>query len=183
MARRIALVRFGKRAALVASTAAFLFGTLGVGSAAADQYSNSWSSNDRTGYCGDTSGGYVLAVQQFERSLGSNDDALDDYFGSHTYAGLKKLQAHYGITQDGCAGPVTWDHMRESVHPIVPPDYACPSLKYCSYVYLGHTEQYFNHLQDCAWASYTAGNPVAAPVRQGEDYSFSSSLHGQQCET
>jgi hypothetical protein len=153
-----------------------------IGIAIAGQYSSSWKTNDYVAYCAEQSGGYVLAVQQFERSLGSNKDALDNYWGPHSSAGLKALQRYYRIDDDGCAGPITWSYMRSSLISRCSPGYYCPGPSHR--IFLGYTSQYFHkYASTCEWASYTSNNPVAGPVRQYRYYALDDSLRGYYCKT
>lgn len=166
---------------------AVAFGTAGVFllstmAHAGVQYSNSWKTNDYTGYCAaGQSGGYVLAIQQFERSYGANKDALDNYWGSHSDAGLKALQRYYRITADGCAGPITWSNMRASLISRCSPGYVCLGPAFL--ISLGYTYQYFDKRDpSCSWSSYTNVNPVASPVAQRTYYGFYGSLGGPICQ-
>lgn len=145
------------------------------------QYSDSWKTNDYTGYCAaGQSGGYVLAIQQFERSYGANKDALDNYWGAHSDAGLKALQRFFGITADGCAGPITWSYMRASLINRCRPGYVCFAPSHMAA--LGYTYQYFDKRDyNCSWSSYTNVNPVAGPVKQRTYYGFYGSLGGPIC--
>lgn len=155
---------------------------LGSGQALAAQFNYWWNTNDYVGYCGDQSGGYVLAVQQYERSLGSNKTAEDNYFGPNTYNGLTALQRYYGIPADGCAGPQTWSYMHTSLQSRCAPGYACYPDPNANYVIsLGYTTQYFSYSSGCDWAPFTSGNPVAGPVYQNTYYGFDQRLTGQVC--
>ncbi len=146
---------------------------------AATQFSSSWKTNDYTGCCvANRSGGHVLAIQQFERSYGANKDALDDYWGPHSDAGLKALQRYYRITADGCAGPITWSYMRGSLISRCRPGYVC--FEPTALIALGYTYQYFSKSSyNCSWTSYTNVNPVAGPVRQR---TLLSSVRSAMCE-
>lgn len=69
--------RASARTGCLLMTAAFAL-VLPPGTAVAGQYNNSWDSNAVTGYCGGQTGGYVVAIQQMERSRGTNTTPIDN---------------------------------------------------------------------------------------------------------
>lgn len=56
----------------------------------------------------------MLAIQEAAYSHGSYGAALDNYSGPNTINGVKGLQAYFGLSQDGCAGPATWGRVRQT---------------------------------------------------------------------
>jgi len=107
----IAKVKLSKRIILsCVLTTILVLSTVAI--ASAHPLSHNWQ-GDYVGYCGVTSGGYVLAVQYnlavHNINLGSS--GVDGYFGSYTYNGVKTYQGMHGLSKDGCVGPNTWYNM------------------------------------------------------------------------
>lgn len=78
-----------------------------------------WSiGGDLIGYCGDSAGGWVMAVQGNLithwidlGNYGPYNNGVDGQFGSSTYSGVRTWQDIHGLSVDGCVGPQTWDNM------------------------------------------------------------------------
>jgi peptidoglycan hydrolase-like protein with peptidoglycan-binding domain len=161
----------------VAVVAGFtVLGIQGVSLAGAQPQTNfgSWSTNELSAHCGDTQGGYVLAIQEAACSHGSYGGSLDNYSGPNTINGVKGLQAYFGLAQDGCAGSVTWGHVRayfQYVGP--PPGYVSDGPNYL--IQYGARNQYYSY--DGCWASFAYGS-TASPVASYRYYELSASLVG-----
>ncbi len=150
------------RVVVVAVVAAFtVIGIQGVSLAGAQPQTNfgSWSTNDYAANCGDTQGGYVLAIQEAAYSHGSYGGPLDNYSGPNTINGVKGLQAYFGLSQDGCAGPATWGRVRQYFQYVgPPPGYVSDGPNYV--IQYGARNQYYSY--NGCWASL----PMAAlPAR------------------
>jgi hypothetical protein len=167
----------------VAAALAVVAVALGTDSAlAVTQFSTYWSTNDLTGTCGDQRGGYVVALQLFEHTLGSNPDPIDNIFGVHTDSGLRALQRYYGVTVDGCAGSQTWSKMRGSLLARCAAGYVCyPYPEASHYADLGYGRVYFGKSSSCAWISVMYNVTTAGAVVYGNDYSFDPRLIGKIC--
>ncbi|HEU0131307.1 MAG TPA: peptidoglycan-binding domain-containing protein [Mycobacteriales bacterium] len=72
-----------------------------------------WANNSLTGYCGQTDGGYVVAVQLFLQTYNTYTAPIDGKWGPQSHDALARYQANTGRLQhDGCAGPDTWYDMQ-----------------------------------------------------------------------
>jgi peptidoglycan hydrolase-like protein with peptidoglycan-binding domain len=139
-----------------------------------------WSNNDYTGYCGDTSGGYVALLQVYLMNDGLYPTSykIDDYFGPATQSALLQYQNFYGLQRDGCAGPQTWRTMQNTAY--YRKQLPCSNGSYV-YVYgdggtTDGTGGYF--AIDYLW-SFTTMNDVGGPVVPQYEYAFSHPLIGQ----
>lgn len=136
---------------------------------------NSWYTNDYAGACGDTTGGYVLAIQEAAFSRGSYGGPLDSLSGPNTVAGIRGLQAFFGLSQDGCAGPLTWEGVRTRLFYVgPPPGYVVAGPRYA--IDFGARAQYYDY--NGCWASYAFGG-TASPVAQNRYYLFKRALDGR----
>ncbi|MFL6138854.1 MAG: peptidoglycan-binding protein [Frankiaceae bacterium] len=131
-----------------------------------------WSNNDLVGPCGETTGGYVVAVQSFLYARGVYSGNIDNIDGSVTTTAVKRFQGNNGLTQDGCVGPLTWAKMQSKLlnendnavaglngRPTVPFPYGSPSGS------------------SCRWYTDTAesGLPTVSPVTKS-NWEFDSGL-------
>lgn len=167
--RRVVVVGAAGVAALVMSAGPALAGAQPQTSA------SSWSTNDYAGSCGDTSGGYVLGIQEAAYSRGSYGGPLDSLSGPNTVSGIRGLQAYFALSQDGCAGPATWGGVRSRLQYIgPPPGYVADGPEH--YINFGARGQYFDY--NGCWANY-AYSGTAAPVSSNRYYLFKQALDGR----
>jgi peptidoglycan hydrolase-like protein with peptidoglycan-binding domain len=134
----------------------------------------SWSTNDYAGSCGDSSGGYVLAIQEAAYSRGSYGGPLDDLVGPNTVNGIRGLQTYLGLSVDGCAGPITWGAVRNLLQYIgPPPGYVADGPLYG--INFGARSQYYSY--NGCWASF-AYRGTSSPVTSLRYYEFAGGLVG-----
>lgn len=101
----------------------------------------------------------MIATQIAEYALGSYAGPIDNYWGPDSNAGLESLQGYYGVSKDGCAGPVTWGKIRSSVYSICSPGYSCTGPNY--QIDLRRAQDY--GYNGC-WTSYTGNDPIGGPL-------------------
>jgi hypothetical protein len=142
--------------------------------AQANQPNDSWSTNQKVGYCGATTGGYVLAAQNFLYG-GEGYTPMDAQFGANTNAATRTFQSQVGITVDGCIGPQSWSVMRAQLVSQCSPGYSCSVTNFASH-FNGGTVYYDR--TNCDWGTYTDGEPVGGSVQNNAIYSFAASLTG-----
>jgi hypothetical protein len=148
--------------------------SLGQVQAQANQPNDSWSTNQKVGYCGATVGGYVLAAQEF--LLGAEGyTPLDAQFGTNSYNATRSFQSQVGIAVDGCIGSQTWSVMRSALIFLCSPGYSCGTTNFVSH-FNGGTALY--ERTNCDWGTFTDGAPVGGNVHQNGIYSFAVSLTG-----
>jgi hypothetical protein len=105
-------VRLARRVAVLAATCtAVVVTSTAIAFASANTTSN-WANNDYTGYCADTTGGYVVAIQEYLHVSGAYSGNVDNIVGSGTNSAIHTYQTNHGLSSDGCAGPDTWSEMQ-----------------------------------------------------------------------
>jgi hypothetical protein len=136
-----------------------------------------WANNSMTGYCGQTDGGYVIAAQLFLTGWGVYTGRIDDYWGSKSHTAMLAYQRDRGLSQDGCAGPLTWADMqaRTAFHATTANCNAPGNLDVYR-LYHGGEPVYFDRSSVTHyWYSWTYLQPVGGPV--GEHlYRFSDDI-------
>lgn len=150
------------------------------GVANAQQPNDGWSTNGKVGYCGQTSGGYVVAAQNY---LWTSDAYLyvDNAWGSNSNTKMRAFQSRFGLTVDGCVGPATWNTIRSTVYSVCTPGYTCSLPNYRVAVLNGSgqiSRQSWYSRTNCDWGSYIQSGINASPISAGSTYGFSSSLTG-----
>jgi len=114
------------------------------------------------------------AIQEAAYSHGSYGGPLDNYSGPNTINGVKGLQAYFGLSQDGCAGPATWGRVRQYFQYVgPPPGYVSDGPNYL--IQYGARNQYYSY--NGCWASFAYGG-TASPVASYRYYELSASLIG-----
>jgi hypothetical protein len=155
---------------LLAFTPALSLGQ--VQAAQASQPNDSWSTNQKVGYCGATLGGYVLAAQNF-LNLAEGYTPMDAQFGTNSYNATRAFQSWASLGVDGCIGPQTWSTMRSLTASLCPSgNYSCTTPNF---------QTIFGNLferTNCDWGTYIGGAPVGGGVNPWGIYSFAAPLTG-----
>jgi peptidoglycan hydrolase-like protein with peptidoglycan-binding domain len=138
--------------------------------------SSAWSANDVTGYCGDTSGGYVVAAQFFLYGVGKYSGPVDNNWGNASYQAAVAYQRSRGLTADGCIGGQTWEHMEFDSSFSTVNNFECGHSDFGLYAFTNN--QYSEFSSDASWKSdlnQTDAVPLGGPVGH-YGYAFASNL-------
>lgn len=148
-----------------------------------------WSNNYTTGYCNLREGNNVVAAQQMLHMLGYDTGGVDNYFGSRTNSATVAMQRRFGISADGCIGPITWSALQRYEHDQLADarpgaTNRHPTVEY-SYVYYCGSQicarsAFFDYSKSvgdnaCLFSVWPSGSAVRSPVSAALFYPFKRS--------
>lgn len=136
--------------------------------AAADTPFN-WSQGNPQVGCsgGQSTGGYVVAVQSIVGTYGTYLGYIDNQYGNISLQAVRNYQARRGLTADGCVGPQTWANMQLLIN--YRGNEVCPFGTYSVYGFDGSGGTTSNFARGTAWTTQT-DNPTASPVQRYKEY-------------